>query len=277
MDFGPNRDVYTLHRGGDSRGYYLKLESEKNKVVCKTTECLLSTQPDTCWVMRVVENKIILCNCHGKVFILTLDAQGRLNTECSLSLSAFDGSHEKPRSDRRQIDVFMCVTNKREVIITTRKGKKLYICPITDEGQMEGIIEVPLEENEVESRVYGLAFDPTHEEGIVVLRSFPGREDSFEEIDIYSKNGILQDFFFLPKEEPCSINCLLSNPKGVVAIVQYKFSRRRMVDELDFLCNDDREDVACYHLVGNVWMSRVADGYPRNYADLDRIFSKTRL
>ena len=250
-DIGSNDNIYTLQRLADTHGVNKEVRYSrllvKNKV-CESEVGLPSTQPDTCWVMRVVENKIVSCNCHGKVFIFTLDIPGRLSTECLLSLPEFDGSHEKPGYFEERTDVFMCVTNKREVIIATRNGKKLYICSITDDGQIEPIIQLPLEENGTEYRVCGLAFDPTHEEDIVILRSISGGRRSSKEINIYSRNGKLQDFscvFERDKSYLTLLSSLISNSEGIVAIVRvtcyiFSFSLDRTYNLVGQVCNETR-------------------------------------
>ena len=171
--------------------------------------------------MRVLENKIVLCNEFGKVFILACDMQDlQLNKECSFSLPTLGSTNEKPA--RVVIhEHYMCVTNKREVIIARPKGNEVYICPITEEGQMERIIPVPLKQHETESRVCGVAFDATQEE-IVVLRNIPNEDSVWSDchIEVYSRNGDLRDFHHLPDLTDTDDFHLLSNPKGIVFLVR---------------------------------------------------------
>ena len=52
---------------------------------------------------------------------------------------------------------------------------------------MEGIIRVPLQQYETESKVCGVVFDVTHEKDIFVVRNIPHLESSFQ-IEVYSRN-----------------------------------------------------------------------------------------
>ena len=229
VDIGPNDDVYTLQListpcvNATEAVYYLKLvvDDKKDNPLREIRKGLPPTKSDTHWVMRVLENKIVLCNEFGKVFILACDMQDQqLNKECSFSLPTLGSTNEKPARVAIH-DHYMCVTNKREVIIARSDGKKVYICPITDEGQMERIIPVPLKQHETESRVCGVAFDATHEEEIVVLRNIPNEGSFWSDchIEVYSRNGDLRDFHHLPALIDNFL--LLSNPKGIVALVGY--------------------------------------------------------
>jgi hypothetical protein len=247
VDIGPNDDMYTLQlsrtidvNANRAVNYYLRLvvHDKKDTPVREITKGLPPTERETCWVMRVLENKIVLCNEFGKVFILACDMQDQqLNKECSFSLPTLGSTNEKPEVVTTRH--YMCATNKREVIIARPKGNEVYICPITDEGQMERIIPVPLKQHETESRVCGVAFDATHEEEIVVLRNIPN-EDSFWSdchIEVYSRNGDLRDFHHLPGLTHGFH--LLSNPKGIVALVRYS----GYDDKINF-----------HHLVGKVFL-----------------------
>ena len=78
------------------------------------------------------------------------------------------------------------ITDKREVIIAQSHGKQVYICPITEEGQMEGMIRLPLQQHETKSEVCGVAFDVTHEEDIVVLRNIPSKKYPIQDIKLKS-------------------------------------------------------------------------------------------
>ena len=71
--------------------------------------------------MRVLENKIILCNGFGKIFVLACDIQDQLNLECSFSLPSVSISRKKPIGMSR---IYVCVTHKREVIIAQSHGKE---------------------------------------------------------------------------------------------------------------------------------------------------------
>ena len=217
VDIGPNDDILyaleflTLIR--EIRIEYLRLKvfDLERKSLRVITKGLPSAQ-DTLyqlWVMRVLENKIVLCNGFGEVFVLTCsDTQDQLNQECSFSLPLSMGPP------------YMCVTNKREVIIARYCGKEVYICPITEEGQMEGIIRVPLDQPETSSKVRGVAFDATHEEDIIVLRYTP-HLDPYYQIEVYSRNGDTLRLYPLPGSRSSGPrNCLLSNPKGIVAVVR---------------------------------------------------------
>ena len=231
VDIGPNDDVYTLQLISTltdinaTKAFYLRLAVHDKKdldtPVREITKGLPPTEGNTRWVMRVLESKIVLCNEFGKVFILACDMQGlQLNKECSFSLPTLGSTHEKPAWDALH-EHYMCVTDKREVIIARSDGKKVYICPITKEGQMERIIPAPLKQHETESRVCGVAFDATHEEEIVVLKNIPN-EDSFWSdchIEVYSRNGDLRDFYHLPGLTDGYH--LLSDSKGIVPFVGY--------------------------------------------------------
>ena len=226
VDIGPNDNIlYTLEFLGNKwiNGFeYLRLkvfdlERKSLRVITKGLPPAGDTHFDR-WVMRVLENKIVLCNAFGEVFVLTCsDTQDQLNQECSFSLPSF--SREDPLWSRQP---FMCVTNKREVIIARSRDKEVYICPITEEGQMEGIIRVPLEKHETASEVHGVAFDATHEEDIIVLRYTP-HLDSHYQIEVYSRNGDTLGLYPLPECSSGSVSHyyhFLSNPKGIVAVVR---------------------------------------------------------
>ena len=78
---------------------------------------------------------------------------------------------------------------------------------------MEGMIRVPLQQHETESEVCGVAFDVIHEEDIVVLRNIPHLESSFQ-IEVYSRNGVIRNFYPLPGNQSVSngfdnLHCLL--------------------------------------------------------------------
>ena len=227
-DIGPNDDIlyvleyliniYTTNK----RVEYLRLKVDdlKNNSRREFTKGLPPTTYDTVWVMRVLNNKIVLCNGLGEVFILTYtETQDQLNLECSFSLPSIDIPRKKLQNIRMQS--YMCVTDKCEVIIARSHGKEVYICPITEEGQMEEIIRVPLEQHETESEVCGVAFDVTHEEDIVVL-TIPHLGIIFQ-IEVYSRNGDMPNVYPLYEspnfESPYDI-CLLSNPKGIVVVIQ---------------------------------------------------------
>ena len=234
VDIAPNDILYTL----ESRLTITRVERLKyfrinvcgrcTKFPCKG---LPPAKSNTSWVMRVLENKIVLCNSLGEVFILKFsDTQDQLNLESSFSLP----------SPSREEEFYMCVTNKHEVIIARSRDKEVYICPITEEGQVEGVIRVPLEKHETESKVRGVAFDATHEEDIIVLRiRYTPHQDSHYQIEVYSRNGDTRGLYPLPEcwsVKPSKYN-LLSNPKGIVAVV-----------------GDARSEITFWNLVGNVFV-----------------------
>ena len=76
-DIGPDDDIlYTLQRVKTYRAGknvdYLKLKDDlKNNSCREFTKGLPPTTHDTSWVMRVLKNKIVLCNAFEEVFILT--------------------------------------------------------------------------------------------------------------------------------------------------------------------------------------------------------------
>ena len=225
QDIGPNDDIlYVLEylKGWEGvANLILKIDDLKNNHYRKFTKGLPPITHDTSWVMRVLDNKIVLCNGLGEIFILTFsDTQDQLNLECSFSLPSIDIPPEQLQNIKMQ--PYMCVTDKCEVFIARSHGKEVYICPITDEGQMEGMIRVPLKQHEKESKVFGVAFDVTHEKDIVVLRNTPHLESSLQ-IEVYSRNGNIWNVYPLPGNfitvDPCN-TCLLSNPKGIVAVIQ---------------------------------------------------------
>ena len=228
VDIGPNDDIlYALEFLVDDREKIIKyLRLKVFDLECKSLRVITKGLPppeNICyhlWVMRVLENKIVLCNEFGEVFVLTCsDTQDQLNLECSFSL---------PLSSRKihwwlTPKSYMCITNKREVIIARYEDKEVYLCPITEEGQMEGIIRVPLEKHETESEVRGVAFDATHEEDIIVLRYTP-HLDSHYQIEVYSRNGDALGLYPLPGRWSVRFGVdyyLLSNPKGTVAVVRH--------------------------------------------------------
>ena len=224
VDIGPNDDIlYALEFLGNAcnRIKYLRLkvfdlERKSLRVITKGLPPPENTRYYL-WVMRVLENKIVLCNEFGEVFVLTCsDTQDQLNLECSFSLPS--SSKKNPWWCRQP---FMCVTNKREVIIARSGDKEVYICPITEGGQMEGIIRVPLEKHETESEVRGVAFDATHKEDIIVLRYTPHLDLHFQ-IEVYSRNGDTLGLYPLAGSLSASFSdyYLLSNPKGIVAVVR---------------------------------------------------------
>ena len=227
-DIGPNDDIlYVLEylinackRNKRVDYFRLKVDDFKNNSCREFTKGLPPTMYDTIWVMRVLDNKIVLCNGLGEVFILTCnETQDQLNLECSFSLPSVDIPPEQLQNIR--IQPYMCVTDKCEVIIARSHGKEVYICSITEEGQMEGMIRVPLEQHETESEVCGVAFDVTHEEDIIVLTT--PHLDLILQIEIYSRNGDTRNVYPLYEssnyESPYEI-CLLSNPKGIVVVIQ---------------------------------------------------------
>ena len=234
-DIGPNDDiVYTLQcmkacRANERIDYLeLKVDDLKKDPCREFTKGLPPTTCNTLWVMRVLDNKIVLCNGLGQVFILTYnETQDQVNTECSFSLLTISSSPENPWDVTMQ--PYMSVTNKREVIIARSHGKEVYICPITEEGQMEGMIRVPLQQHETESAVCGVAFDVTHEEDIVILRYIPHLETRYQ-IEVYSRNGNIRNVYPLPGNVyplPGNVyhdTCLLSNPKGIVAVIHHRRS-----------------------------------------------------
>ena len=225
----------------------LKVDDLKNKSCREFTKGLPPITYDTIWVMRVLDNKIILCNGFGEVFILTYtETQDQLNLESSFSLLSTDISREKLQNIRMQ--PYMCVTDKREVFIARSHGKEVYICPITEEGQMEGMIRVPLQQHETESKVWGVAFDVTHEEDIIVLRDTPHLETRYQ-IEVYSRNGNIWNVYPLPGNNftlDHDDTCLLSNPKGIFAVIRYKRSRSNFWWNLTEFC----------HLVGEVFLEQ---------------------
>ena len=248
QDIGPNDDIlYVLEylKGWEGvANLILKIDDLKNNHYRKFTKGLPPITHDTSWVMRVLDNKIVLCNGLGEIFILTFsDTQDQLNLECSFSLPSIDIPPEQLQNIKMQ--PYMCVTDKCEVFIARSHGKEVYICPITDEGQMEGMIRVPLKQHKKESEVFGVAFDVTHEKDIVVLRNTPHLESSFQ-IEVYSRNGNIWNVYPLPRYfitvDPCN-TCLLSNPKGIVAVIQ---ERQHMFDNYVNFC----------HLVGDVFLKK---------------------
>ena len=225
VDIGPNDGIlYALEFLGNkwiNRIEYLRLKAfdlkrKSLRVITKGLPSPENTGSLSC-VMRVLENKIVLCNEFGEVFVLTCsDTQDQLNQVCSFSLPS--SSRETLR--RLTPKSYMCVTNKREVIIARYDDKEVYICPITEEGQMEGIIRVPLEKHERRSEVHGVAFDATHEEDIIVLRYTP-HPDPYYQIEVYSRNGDTLGLYPLPGYWWTKYSIyLLSNPKGIVAVVR---------------------------------------------------------
>ena len=251
-DIGPNDDVlYVLEylinvcKTNKRIDYFrLKVDDLKNNSCREFTKGLPPTTYDTVWVMRVLKNKIVLCNGLGEVFILTYtETQDQLNQECSFSLPSIDIPREKLQNIKMQ--PYMCATNKHEVIITVSHGKELYICPITEEGQMERMIRVPLEQHETESKVCGVAFDVTHKEDVVVLRNTPHLNPSFQ-IEVYSRNGVIRNVYPLcESSNHLSLHgtCLLSNSKGIVAVIQ---QGQYMFDNY----------VTFRHLVGEVFLEK---------------------
>ena len=245
-DIGRNDDIlyvleYLIDRGTNEGDVHLRLKVDdlKNNSWREFTQGLPPTRDDTVWVMRVLDNKIVLCNGFGEVLVLTYnETQHQLNTEYSFSLPSTDSSRENPRDFR--MEPYMCVTDKREVIIARSHGKEVYICPITEEGQMEGMIRVPLQQHETKSKVCGVAFDVTHEEDVVVLRKIPHLESSFQ-IEVYSRNGDIRNVYPLPGSFPSGTCLLLSNPKGVVAVVQS--------EEIGWMFNS----IKFWYLVGKVF------------------------
>ena len=154
QDIGPNDDIlYTLmkdyRRGRIVDCLKLKVDDLRNKSCREFTKGLPPTRDDILWVMRALDNKIILCNGFGKVFILTYtETQDQLNLECSFSLPSIDIPREKRQNIKMQ--PYMCVTDKHEVFIARSHGKEVYIFPITEEGQMEGMIRpVQLQQNKI--------------------------------------------------------------------------------------------------------------------------------
>ena len=246
-DIGPNDDilyvleylinVYKTYKEVDY--FRLKVDDLKNNSCREFTKGLPPTTYDTIWVMRVLDNKIVLCNGLGEVFILTYnETQDQLNLECSFSLPSIDIPRGKLQNIRMQ--PYMCVTDKHEVIIARSHGKEVYICPITEEGQIEGMIRVPLQQHETESEVCGVAFDVTHKEDIVILRKIRHLDSRFQ-IEIYSRNGVIQNIYPLPGSASTGTCYLLSNPKGVVAVIQ----KQHLSDLIRY-----------WHLVGKVSYNR---------------------
>ena len=150
----------------------------------------------------------------------------------------------------------MCVTDKQEVIIARFHRKEVYICPITEEGQIEGIIRIPIEQHETESFVSGVAFDVTYEEDIVILRyMYTSHLESSFQIEVYSRNGVKRNFYPLPGNQSVSndfdnMHCLLSNPKGIVAVVRYTPVRPRLLFEPGTRPNQ----ISFWHLVGKAYV-----------------------
>ena len=251
-DIGPNDDIlYVLEylinacKTNKRVDYFrLKVNYLKNNSCREFTKGFPPTTHDTVWVMRVLKNMIILCNGLGEVFILTYtETQDQLNLESSFSLPSIDIPREKLQNIRMQ--PYMCVTDKHEVIIARSHGKEVYICPITEEGQMEGMIRVPLRQHETESKVCGVAFDVTHEEDIVVLRYIPHLDPNFQ-IEIYSRNGDMRNVYPLygsPNDVSPYNTCLLSKPKGIVVVIQRRSG---------FLGDLTR----FWHLVGKVFLDQ---------------------
>ena len=248
-DIGPNDDIlYVLEyltnacKANEGVDYFrLKVDDLKNNSCREFTKGLPPTTYDTSWVMRVLKNKIVLCNAFGDVFILTYnETQDQLNLECSFSLPSIDIPPEQLQNIKMQ--PYMCVTDKHEVITARSHGKEVYTCPITEEGQIEGMIRVPLEQHETESEVCGLAFDVTHEEDVVVLKKIPHLEPSFQ-VEVYSRNGDIRNVYPLPGSLPSATCLLLSNSKGVVAVVHVES------DEIDWIFNSTK----CWYLVGKVF------------------------
>ena len=235
VDIGPKDDIlYALKFlvvDLDNGIHYLglnvfDLESKSLRVITKGLPPAGDTHVDR-WVMRVLENKIVLCNAFGEVFVLTCsDTQDQLNQECSFSLPS--SSRETPRWRRPK--PYMCVTNKREVITARSDDKEVYICPITEEGQMEGLIRVPLDKHEAASEVQGVAFDATHEEDIIVLRYTPHLDPHYQ-IEVYSRNGDTLGLYPLPGRWSVRYY-LLSNPKGIVAAVSSEITFWNLVGKV---------------------------------------------
>ena len=226
VDIGPNDDIlYALEFPTDDRENrieYLRLKVYDLK--CKFLRVITKGLPPSenigrdLWAMRALENKIVLCNEFGEVFVLTCsDTQDQLNLDCLFFLPS--SSRKTPWRPRQQ--PFMCVKNKREVIIASSDNEEVYICPITEEEQMEGVIRIPLEKHETKSSVRGVAFDATHEEDIIVLRSNRNLNSKYQ-IEVYSRNGDTLGLYPLPGCWSVDSNdyYLLSNPKGIVAVVR---------------------------------------------------------
>ena len=134
-DIGPNDDIlYVLeylinvYKPYKEVDYFrLKVDDLKNKSCLEFTKGLPPTTADTLWVMRVLNNKIVLCNDFGEVFILTCnETQDQLNLECSFSLPSIDIPPEQLQNIKMQ--PYMCVTDKCEVFIARSHGKVVYIC-----------------------------------------------------------------------------------------------------------------------------------------------------
>ena len=80
-----------------------------------------------------------------------------------------------------------------------------------------------------------MAFDVTHEEDIVVLRNTLNLKSSFQ-IEVYARNGVTRNFYPLPGNQSAdngfdNMHCLLSNPKGIVAVVRYILVPPRLLFE----------------------------------------------
>ena len=247
LDIGPGDDsLYALEyvtNALEANDSYIRLKVDdlKNKSCREFTKGLPPTTHDTLWIMRVLENKIVLCNGFGEVFVLTRsDTQDQLNTKCSFSLPLIYSPRGKPKDVR--MEPYMCATDKHEVIIAVSHGKEVYICPITEKGQTEEMIRVPLQQHETESEVCGVAFDVTHEEDIVVLRNTPHLHRGFQ-IDVYSRNGDVRNVYPLAGSSPFPTCFLLSNSKGIVAVIQNNPNWRS-------------NSMRCWHLVGKVFVHR---------------------
>ena len=87
-----------------------------------------------------------------------------------------------------------------------------------------------------------MAFDVTHEEDIIVLRD-SGRLETRYQIEVYSRNGNIWNVYPLPRNDHHDDIFLLSNPKGIVAVIQRKLS---FLSELTIF----------WHLVGKVFLEK---------------------
>ena len=104
-DIGPNDDIlYVLENLTNAcvtneKVYYLRLQVTdlKNNHEREFKKALPSITYDTSWVMRVLKNKIVLCNGYGEVFVFSCDIQDQLNLECSFSLPSIDIPPEQLR------------------------------------------------------------------------------------------------------------------------------------------------------------------------------------